>query len=89
MKRSILEEGTKSRMRVLKGVGTLFLLVLDLLSKIWAPASSSCSLKILVRRLTQKLCRVKQDLRAIVIEGFNVILLNKLANPLGMKLLKF
>ena len=82
--RSLAGEGTRGGVGDSEGVGALLLLVLNL-----APASSSCFLEMLAGGLTQELCRVVQDLRAIAKDGdLNVIFPNDLADPFSVELLK-
>ena len=85
MKRSSAGGRIRDRLGVSGGVKSLSLPALDL-----APASLSCSLGILAKRLTQGLRRVVQDPGAIAkIGGLNVIFISRLADPLAIELLEF
>ena len=77
----------KGGVRVSKRVKTSFMPALDLLPRLWVPASLFCSIKS-TGRLLQELCLVMQDPGAIIIEGLKVFLSNELADSLSMELLK-
>ena len=82
--RSLAEGETKGGLEASGEIGALLLQVLDLIL-----ASLFCSPEMLAGGLTQKLCLVVQDPGAIARDGgLNMIFLNKLANSLGIKLLK-
>ena len=76
--------GMRGRVEALGEIGALSLSASDL-----TPASSSCSLGILAKRLMQRLRQVMQDPGAIIRDrDLNVILFNRLADLLVMKLLE-
>ena len=83
VKRSLEGGGIKSRVEVLGEVKALLLPALDLTS-----TSLSCSPGMLAGELTQRLRWVVQNLGAIVIKGLNMILSNKLADPLDIELFR-
>ena len=75
---------TRDRMGALREIRASLLPASD-----FAPASLSCSLGMSDRGLTQGLCRLVQDLKAIAKErSLNVTFPNGLADPLDMKLLE-
>ena len=76
----------KGRVRALGGIGASLLLASDFSG---APASSSCSPGISAKGLTQRLRWVIRNPGTITKDGgLNVILLNRLADLLGMELLE-
>ena len=82
--RFLAGRGIKDGVGVSKKIGALSLPASD-----FAPASSSYFPEILAGKLIQGLCRVMWDFRAIVRDwDLNVILSNRLADPLDIKLLK-
>ena len=83
----MVERRTRDEIEAFGGVGALSLLTSDFAAWFWAPASSSCSVK-LTRRITQGLHQVMQDSGAIAIEVLNMIFPNELANSLNVELLK-
>lgn len=64
MKKFLVKEGIKSRIKALKKIETLLLLVLDFFTKPW-PANSSYFLVELINELIQRLCQL-QDPRIII-----------------------
>ena len=86
MKRSSEVGGIRGGVGALGGVGASLLPASDLPP--WAPASSSCSVGSM-GGLTQGLRWVVRDPGAIAKDGgLNMILLNGLADPLGIELLE-
>ena len=83
MKKSLEKRGTRGGIRNSGGVRALLLLASDLV-----PASLSCFLGMSTRELMQGLRQAVQDPWAIAMKGLNMILLNGLADPLGMELLE-
>ena len=87
MKRSLAERELRGRVGALRGIEASSLSASNLEPEILA--SSSYFLRILAKKLTQKLRQVVQNLRVIVKNrDLNVFFLNKLANPLGIELLE-
>ena len=88
VKRSLEEGGIKDGIGVSGEVRALLLSTSDLPPGSWAPTSSSCFVES-NRRLIQELQLVMQDLSAIAKDkNLNVILLNGLADLLGVKFLE-
>ena len=88
MNRFLVGRRTRSGVRLSRVVKALLLPALDLPATSWAPASSSCSMG-LIGELTQGFCWVIQDTRVIAKdESLNMLLPNRLADLLGIELLK-
>ena len=84
VKKFLVRGGTRGKMGALEGIGDLLLLASDL-----APANLSCSLEMLAGGLTKGSAGWCKILELFAKNGdLNVIFLNRLADPLGVELLK-
>ena len=88
VKKSLARKGTKDGVGALQKIKVLLLPALDLLAGPWAPASSFCSSRIMVKKLIQELHWLMHNLEAIVMEDLNKIFPNVLTNLLDIKLLE-
>ena len=75
VKKTLAKKGIRSRVGALEEIKALLLPALNLSSRFWVFASSSCSVR-LNGKLTQGLRQVMQDPGAIAIKNMNIVFLN-------------